>query len=91
MQVDISERLEAIDELSHLFVLIKAAGRKLANETHGSSYDLSQEMNELLSLARAKLGQIEDDAFGNQPRQADRRAAMTRRLTDTGDRSKKVQ
>lgn len=84
MQVDISERLEAIDELSHLFVLIRAAGRKLANETHGSSYDLSQEMNELLSLARVKLGKIEDESFGNDARKADRRAAMARRLTDTG-------
>lgn len=91
MQVDISERLETIDELSHLFVLIKAAGRRLANETHGSSYDLAQEMNELLSLARAKLGQIEDDTFGNQPRQADRRAGMTRRATDTGARTRKAQ
>jgi hypothetical protein len=86
MQVDISERLEAIDELSHLFVLIRAAGRKLANETHGSSYDLSQEMNELLSLARGKLGKIEDESFGNDARKADRRAAMARRLTDTGGR-----
>lgn len=86
MQVDISERLEAIDELSHLFVLIQAAGRKLANETHGGSYDLSQEMNELLSLARAKLGKIEDESFGSQARKADRRAAMTRRVSDTGDR-----
>jgi hypothetical protein len=64
MQVDTSEWFEAVDELSHLFALIQAAGRKLANETHGSTYDLSQEMNALLSVARAKLGQIEDESFG---------------------------
>jgi len=86
MEVDISERLEAIEELSHLFVLIQAAGRKLANETHGSSYDLSQEINELLSLARAKLGKIEDESLGSQARKADRRATMTRRLSDAGKR-----
>jgi hypothetical protein len=86
MEVDISDRLAAIDELAHLFVLIQAAGRKLSNEMHGGSYDLSQEMNELLSSARAKLGQIENDAFGSQARKSDRRAAMTRRLSDAGAR-----
>jgi hypothetical protein len=86
MQVDTSEWFEAIDELSHLFVLIQAAGRKLANETHGNTYDLSQEMNELLRMARGKLGQIEDEAFGSAPRKADRRSSMMRRISDARGR-----
>jgi len=86
MQVDTSEWFEAIDEMSHLFVLIQAAGRKLANATHGSAYDLSQEMNAMLRTARGKLEKIEDEAFGSSPQKADRRSSMMRRTSDARGR-----
>lgn len=82
MHVDTSEWFEAVDELAHLFALIQVAGRKLANETHGGAFDLAQEMNELLSKAKAKLGQIEDQSFGSSPLKADRRTSMVRRMSD---------
>lgn len=90
MQANTPERFDAIDELSHLFVLIQVAGRKLANDTHGSAYDLAGEINELLSLARAKLAQLEDEAFGSQARKADRRSTQLRRLTDADGRTIKA-
>jgi hypothetical protein len=78
MQFDESDRYEAIAELTHLFVVIQASGRRLANDTHGLSYDLAQEMNTLLRVARAKLDQIEAESFGSSPAKADRRASISR-------------
>lgn len=84
MQFDESDRYEAIAELTHLFVVIQASGRRLANDTHGLSYDLTQEMNTLLRVARAKLDQIEAESFGSSPAKADRRASISRRGSDSG-------
>jgi hypothetical protein len=53
------ERRETIQELSDLLFVVQEMGRRLANETHGESYDLVRELNELLHQARAKLDLIQ--------------------------------
>jgi hypothetical protein len=53
------ERRETIEELSNLLFVVQEMGRRLANETHGKSYDLVRELNELLHRARAKLDLIQ--------------------------------
>lgn len=53
------ERRETIQELSDLLFVVQEMGRRLANETHGESYDLVRELNDLLHQARAKLDLIQ--------------------------------
>lgn len=78
MSADESNMYETIDELSHLFVVVQAMGSRLANETHGPLYDLAQEMNELLHLARTKMESIQAETFGASRALMDRRAAGRR-------------
>lgn len=54
------ERRETIEELSDLLVVVQEMGRRLANETHGESYDMVRELNEILHTARLKIGEIQD-------------------------------
>jgi hypothetical protein len=54
------ERRETIEELSDLLVVVQEMGRRLANETHGESYDMVRELNEILHMARLKIGKIQD-------------------------------
>lgn len=56
-----SERLETIDELSDLLVVVQEMGRRLADETHGDAYAKVRELNELLHQARLQLSRIKDD------------------------------
>lgn len=55
------ERRETIDELSDLLSVVQEMGRRLADETHGDSYSLVRELNELLHQSRAQLVKIKDD------------------------------
>ncbi|MFZ3081165.1 hypothetical protein [Rhodoferax ferrireducens] len=62
MQTDDSqeqERRETVEEISELLAVVQEMGRRLANETHGNSYALVLELNELLHQARAKIEQIQ--------------------------------
>lgn len=62
MQTDDSqeqERRETVEEISELLAVVQEMGRRLANETHGNSYALILELNELLHQARAKIEQIQ--------------------------------
>ena len=81
MNTDESEQYETIEELSHLFIVVQAIRSRLANETHGPSYDLAQEMNEFLHLARVKMEAIHAETFGGSGALTDRRSAG-RRATD---------
>jgi uncharacterized coiled-coil protein SlyX len=54
------ERRETIDELSDLIVVVQEMGQRLAGETHGDSYSLVRELNELLHQARVQLSKIKD-------------------------------
>jgi len=58
MQIDDlqeQERRETVEEISELLVVVQEMGRRLANETHGTPYELVLELNELLHQARAKI------------------------------------
>lgn len=53
------ERRETVEEISELLAVVQEMGRRLANETHGNSYALVLELNELLHQTRAKIEQIQ--------------------------------
>lgn len=62
MQIDDSqeqERRETVEEISELHAVVQEMGRRLANETHGNSYALVLELNELLHQARTKIERIQ--------------------------------
>ncbi|MDD4928460.1 MAG: hypothetical protein PHP85_04200 [Gallionella sp.] len=48
-------RSETIGELSALLLLAQETGSRLACETHEDTYDLVQELNQLLHQSRVKL------------------------------------
>lgn len=53
-----SERVETVEELSDLLVVVQEMGRRLAYETHGDAYKPVQQLNELLHQARGKIAEI---------------------------------
>jgi len=62
MQIDDSqeqERHETVEELSALLFVVQEMGRRLANETHGASYELILELNEVLHQARTQIELIQ--------------------------------
>jgi hypothetical protein len=82
MQAGAVERFEALEELSQLFGVVQAMGLRLADETHGASYDDVRDLNEILHQARKKIDLIQTDMFGMS------RVLMERRATGrrTSDR-----
>jgi hypothetical protein len=56
------ERRETVGELIEFLVIIQKMGQRLAYETHGESYDLVYELNELLHQTREKLELIQRTA-----------------------------
>lgn len=54
-------RLETIEELTDLLVVVQEMGRRLANETHGEAYASVRELNELLHQARRQIQKIHDE------------------------------
>lgn len=58
------ERRESIEELSGMLLLAQEMGRRLANETHGASYQLVLDLNELLHQARKQIELIQANASG---------------------------
>lgn len=50
---------QTFEELSELFFLVQEMGRRLANETHGESYDLVRELNERMHQVRVKMEVIQ--------------------------------
>lgn len=62
MEEDLDARELNIDQLSKLLSVVQVMACKLANESHGRSYDKARELNELLHLARVQISAIEADA-----------------------------
>jgi hypothetical protein len=56
------ERDLSIDQLSKLLSVVQVMACKLANESHGRSYDKARELNEILHLARMQISAIETEA-----------------------------
>ena len=59
MTYEAEDRADLVDQLSKLLSVTQDMGRKLANESHGRSYDRVREFNEILHLAREQLTAIE--------------------------------
>ena len=57
-----AERLETIEELTDLLIVLQEMGRRLAVETHGDAYANVRELNELLHQSRTLLTKIKDEA-----------------------------
>jgi hypothetical protein len=81
MQAGDLERYEAMEDLSQLFGVVQAMGRRLSEETHGSSYDDVRELNELLHQVRHRIDVIQTDMFG-KARVVMERRALGRRASD---------
>ncbi len=72
-------RILHVEQLSRLLMVVQDMARKLANESHGRSYDKVRELNELLHLARQQIDSIQADVgtgsevpFGIERRRAPR-------------------
>lgn len=61
MTFEFEERQDRIDQLSKLLSVMQNVGRKLANESHGRSYDKVHELNEILHRARQQIDAIETE------------------------------
>ncbi len=61
MMQDFEDRAGHIDQLSKLLSVMQDVGRKLANESHGRSYDRARELNEILHMAREQISAIEQE------------------------------
>lgn len=61
MVFEFEERADHIDQLSKLLSVMQDVGRKLADESHGRSYDKVREFNQILHLARERLDAIEQE------------------------------
>lgn len=59
MIFEFEERQDRIDQLSKLLSVMQDVARKLANESHGRSYDKARELNEILHRARLQMDAIE--------------------------------
>lgn len=57
MDFEFEERQDRIDQLSKLLSVMQDVARKLANESHGRSYDKARELN--LHRARLQMDAIE--------------------------------
>jgi len=54
------ERRKTVAELLELLLVAQRMGHRLADETHGESYDLVRDLNELLHQTREKIEQIQE-------------------------------
>lgn len=61
MVFDFEERADHIDQMSKLLSVMQDVARKLANESHGRSYDRARELNEILHMAREQITTIETE------------------------------
>ncbi len=61
MMQDFEDRAGYVDQLSKLLSVMQDVGRKLANESHGRSYDRARELNEILHMAREQISAIEQE------------------------------
>jgi hypothetical protein len=60
-------RSEIAAELASKFAVVQQLCQRLANETHGTEYDLVLELNELLHEAHVQIALIETDSANDWP------------------------
>jgi hypothetical protein len=79
MSADTELRKVHVEQLVKLLALAQDVAHKLANESHGRSYDQVRELNEILHLARRQVAAIEAEVeSGPQPGVERRRAPRSR-------------
>jgi hypothetical protein len=73
-----------VEQLSRLLMVVQDMAHRLADESHGRSYDKVREFNELLHLARQQLGAIQADlgASAELPYAIERRRAPRSQFGD---------
>jgi len=71
-----------IEQLSKLLSVVQDVARKLADESHGRSYDQVRELNEILHLARLQIGAIQAEAGNGAHFAVERRRAARTRFGD---------
>lgn len=62
MTGDDDDRFVTIEQVTQLLSAVQVMARKLANESHGRTYDRVQELNQILHRARMQLNLIEADS-----------------------------
>lgn len=62
----IEERLETIQELSDLIIVVQEMGHRLAYETHGDHYAEVRELNNILHAARQKIAEIQRNSLDHR-------------------------
>lgn len=73
-----------IEQLSELLSVVQDLAHKLADESHGRSYDQVRELNEIVHLARLRVGHIQADAVDKPPFADERRRTARSRFGDLG-------
>lgn len=54
-------RTEHIEQLSELLSVVQVLACRLANESHGRTYDRAHELNEILHMARQQIAFMESE------------------------------
>lgn len=62
MTFDDEDRYGTIEQVTQLLSAVQVMARKLANESHGRTYDRVRDLNEILHRARMQLNMIEADS-----------------------------
>lgn len=62
MTFDDDDRFATIEQVTQLLSAVQVMARKLANESHGRTYDRVRDFNEILHRARMQLNMIEADS-----------------------------
>ncbi len=75
-------RTQHIEQLAKLLIVVQDMARKLADESHGRSYDKVRELNELLHRARLQMASIQADEGGMAPLGIERRRAPRSQFGD---------
>ena len=73
MTIDNGDRLATIEQVTQLLSAVQVMARKLADESHGRTYDRVREFNEILHRARMQLNMIEADSSFMPPFAEERR------------------
>lgn len=84
MNADTERRKVHVEQLAELLAMVQDVAHKLANESHGRSYDQVHELNEILHLARRQIAAIEGEVENGPLPGSERRRAPRSRFADLG-------
>lgn len=82
MDAESLKRTRHVERLSELLALVQDAAHKLADASHGRTYDQIRELEEILRLARLQVDVIQADAVRGAPQGLERRSSPRSRFGD---------